>query len=323
MAFNQDVLVNKLLAAGVIARTEIRGRYTVDGETGTFRRNDLIRRFALEVEPNRYLLNSNARRAIETIQLRRAQAAAQARAEQEARTRRRLTQRSYHSGDRSGFAAALESIPVDEDGVRRSFGIEYEVYALNADQEDKLARLLDTLPMHIVEHDGSLDPSGCEIVFAPVGADEYVRIVETLARFVRENDVAMASSYGSSMAGMHTTYGVSNAEATRSDLQIRLNRFAFAVMAAGTQGQIKRLFGRHFGQYRELPQSTTTDTHSNAFSTHGRPQTCWECRLPSWECNPRQMVKFFAATEGAFHHPVNAEDFVKVFEVLGGNTEQI
>lgn len=319
MAFNQDVLVNKLLAEGVIARTPIRGRYTVDGETGTFRRDDLVARFALEVEPNRYALNRNARQA---IRLRRAQAAAQARAAQEARTRRRLNRSYYHHGDRSSFDAALASIPVDADGVRRSFGIEYEIYSLNADQEDKLARLLDTLPTHIVETDGSLGENGCEIVFAPVGAEEYVSIVETLARFIRENNVSMNSSYGSGMAGMHTTYGVSNAEATRSDLQIRLNRFAFTVMAAGTQGQIKRLFGRHFGQYRELPQSTTTDSHPNAFSTHGRPQTCWECRLPSWECNPRQMVKFFAATEGAFHHPVNAEDFVKVFEVLGGDTEQ-
>ena len=180
--------------------------------------------------------------------------------------------------------------------------------------------MLDTLPAHVVERDGSLANTGCEIVFEPVGEVDYINIVNTLANFVRENNVCMQSD-DYSMAGMHTTYGVSNYRAEKSDLQIRLNRFALAVKAVGTQRAIKSLFGRDFGHYRELPTSTTYNTHGNAFSTNGRPRSCWECRLTAWNCNPARMVEFFKATEVAFYRPVQASDFIKVFEALGSNTE--
>ena len=302
---NQDAVVNHLLDRQVITRTGIRGRYNVvDGGLTSYRRNDILQRFAAEVEPYRYVIREEeVRRALNW----------------NTPVRRTIRRNSYHTADRD-YEAALAQIPVDEDGVRRSFGIEYEIYSLTAEQEDKLARLLDTLPAHVTERDGSLSSTGVEIVFMPVGAAQYIEIVKKLAAFVNENGVRMQQDEYS-MAGMHTTYGVSNYTAEKSDLQIRLNRFALAVKAVGTQSAIKRLFGRDFGHYRDLPTSTTYNAHSNAFSTNGRPRSCWECRLPSWKCNPEAMVQFFKATEVAFYRPVEASDFVKVFALLGANTD--
>ena len=34
------------------------------------------------------------------------------------------------------------------------------------------------------------------------------------------------------------------------------------------------------------------------------------------------MVQFFKATEVAFHSPVNKEDFVAVFDIIGGNEDE-
>nr|DAH56622.1 MAG TPA: hypothetical protein [Caudoviricetes sp.] len=298
MAMNQDAVITKLLERGVIARTETRGKYNISRATGTYKRDQILARFAVEIEPYRYVLNENAiRDALNVL--------------------RTISRSGYHGAGRSFVQQALARIVPDADGVVRSFGVEYEIYALNRDQEDKLARLLDTLPAHVCERDGSLDSTGVEIVFAPVGAEEYIRIVNTLKQFVIENNVRM--EMGDRMAGMHTTYGVNNAEASISDLQIRLNRFALAVKAFSTQVKIKEVFGRDFGNYRELPRTLVYNAHGNAFSCNGRPSTCWECRLPSWKANPEKMVEFLRATEGAFHHPVNAEDLMKVFAVMGSD----
>lgn len=319
MAYNQDVIISKLMEQGIIVRQPVRGQYKVLGEAEAIvRRNDILARFAVEVEQDRYTFNwiaiDDVRRAYN-----RANRPAPAPEPEPLRTIRRD---SYHSNgggaDRDGIQEALERIQADEDGVVRSFGIEYEVYRLNGQQEDKLARLLDTLPAHVCERDGSLSSSGVEIVFMPMGAEEFVRTVKTLAQFVRDNNVTMEENRDV-MAGMHITYGVSNPEASKSDLQIRLNRFALAVQAVGTRQKIEALFGRTFGHYRSLPTSTFCQDHSNAFSCNGRPRTCWECRLPNWKCNPEGMVNFFRATEVAFHRPIVAADFMKVFDILGGD----
>ena len=107
----------------------------------------------------------------------------------------------------------------------------------------------------------------------------------------------------------------------KADLQIRLNRLALSVKAVGTQRQIKRLFGRDFGNYRDLPTSTTYDTHSNAFSTHGRTVNCWECRLTDWKCDAERMVEFFNITERAYFGPVGAAAFSRIFDILGADTD--
>lgn len=315
MPVNQDSAINYLISRRIITRTEVRGRYYIrDCGNSTFRRDEILSRFATQPVPGRYIINRTevARATLAT--------GSQPQQPQPEQPRlRTLSRSSYHSQSRN-VEEALARITPDEDGVTRSFGIEYEIYQLTAEQEDKLANLLDTLPAHVVERDASLGSTGCEIVFEPVGKADYINIVNTLANFVRENNVCMQSD-DYSMAGMHTTYGVSNYRAEKSDLQIRLNRFALAVKSVGTQGAIKSLFGRDFGHYRELPTSTTYNTHGNAFSTNGRPRSCWECRLTAWNCNPARMVEFFKATEVAFYRPVQASDFIKVFEALGSNTE--
>lgn len=319
---NEDAIINKLISRGVITRSEyIRGRYTIiDGGQTTYRRPAIMARFAVRVSEGRFRLNiEEVNRALQAGR-------PIPQPEPERPVLRRINRQGYHSGSRN-IESALARIQPDADGVVRSFGIEYEVYALTAEQEDKLANLLDTLPAHVTERDGSLDSTGVEIVFDPVGADDYIRIVRTLGNFVRENNVQMNAPFNPDrMAGMHTTYGVSNYEASKEDLQIRLNRFALSVKAVGTQQQIKQMFGRDFGHYRELPGQNDThnallyNTHGNAFSCNGRPRSCWECRLLAWNCDPARMVEFFRATESAFHRPVNAADFNKVFELLGSDT---
>lgn len=323
---NQDVIINRLLGYGVIERLAVRGHYKVFGEPGMVRRDAILARFAEEVAPGDFVIRQDAVLAIR-IRIRDAgRTAAQAAAPEPLR---RLSRRSYHStgggAERTGISEALARIPLDEDGVRRSFGIEYEIYDLNAAQEDKVARALDNLPAHVVETDGSLGDNGCEIVFLPVGAADFVRIVRTLAEVVRDNRISMTRNGASDeyyMAGMHITYGVNNSTVSRNDLQIRLNRLALAVKAVGTRPQIKTMFGRDFGHYRVLPNSTTVNDHTNAFSTHGRPSNCWECRLASWGCDADRMVKFFRATEAVFNRPVQAQDFMKVFELLGADTSE-
>ena len=330
MSVNQDTIIARLVENGIIIRQATRGWYKVFGEEQLVRRPDILVRFAVETAPGRYLMNDGQVAQVRgRIFAQRNQTASDAavRNEEGRHILRTINRDGYHQNgsgsNRAGVQEALEQIPFDEDGVRRSFGIEYEVYDLTEEQEDKLARMLDTMPAHHTERDGSLGRRGVEIIFMPVGAAKFIEIVTTLAQFVSENNVTMdADSNGIVMAGMHITYGVSNSEATRSDLQIRLNRFALAVKSIGTVRQIKSLFGRDFGRYRELPQTTTTSAHSNAFSTAGRPSSCWECRLPSWQCDPTRMVQFFKATEVAFHRPVRKEDFVAVFDIIGGNEDE-
>ena len=298
---NQDAVINKLLQLGVISRTETRGKYSVKKQAWWKKRDWILAHFAIEVSDFRYVLNvdaiNEALRELRTIQ-----------------------RACYHTGGRNFVDSALRAIPADEDGVVRSFGIEYEIYSLTPEQEDKLAYLLDTMPEHVTERDGSLSNNGVEIIFAPVSREKYIWIVNTMKQFIIDNEIEM-SRYDRE-AGMHTTYGVSNSAATRNDMQIRLNRFALAVKASSTQGAIRALFGRDFGHYRELPSSLNSMEHSNAFSCNGRPNTCWECRLPNWRCDPEKMADFFKLTEAVFHRPVNGNDFMKVFELLGSTTAE-
>ena len=324
---NQDTLINKLLQLDVIKRSYRRGYYYIRGEGYTRRKRDyIIGKFAAETAPYRYCILMPVVEAAQSCSW-------SAATFTDSPVIRTLSRNTYHSdrrqlGQRDFVEEALANIAPDEDGIKRSFGIEYEIYALTPEQEDKLARLLDTMPKHIVERDGSLAGSGAEIVFAPVDAATFISTVKKLADFVRENNVAMKSEWGTAMAGMHTTYGVSNSTATRSDLQIRLNRMALAVKSAATRDAIRRLFGRDFGHYRELPGQTSDEnalaynSHRNAFSINGRPTSCWENRLLAWNCDSEKIVEFFKATEFVFNRPVKASDFMKVFEILGSNADE-
>lgn len=307
---NQDLVINKLVERRVIERAATRGQYYIAGEPRniTFKRNAILSRFAIEVEPYKYILNEQEIVA----------------AIGGPRPTRTLTILSYgssnHGAQDEKVARALNLIERDADGVRRSFGLEYEIYTMTREQQSDLAYLLDTLPAHEVHSDGSLGVGGVEVVFYPVGAAKYIETVNKLNEFVRSHNIRMERDDLGNGAGMHTTYGVDNFEATKADLQIRLNRIALAVKSVGTQRAIKELFGRDFGNYRELPTSTTYNAHGNAFSTNGRPSCCWECRILSWRCKVEKVVEFLKATEFAFHRPFEAQDFAKVFEILGSNT---
>lgn len=324
---NQDSAINHLLNAGVIERTLIRGRYFIaDVDAGsltrrTFRRDNILTRFAVEQPATRYTIDRNAVRAcLENAQAG-VQGATAAAATTPPQARRTIQRYPYHRAPRRPIGEYLARIQPDADGVVRSFGIEYEVYSLNSDQEDKLARLLDTLPDHINEMDGSLGNNGVEIIFYPVGAADFIHIIKTLGQFIIDNNVPMGDYNNRSMAGMHITYGVSNSTTTRHDLQIRLNRIAFTVAAVATQVQIRKMFGRTFGNYRSIPASTTFSNHSNAFSNAGRHENCWECRLPAWNCEPEKMIEFFRATEFAFHRPYKVEDMLTIVNLFG--TEEV
>lgn len=41
----------------------------------------------------------------------------------------------------------------------------------------------------------------------------------------------------------------------------------------------------------------------------------------TWKADPQKIVDFFAATEFVFNRPVEASDFMKVFELLGADTD--
>lgn len=238
--------------------------------------------------------------------------------------RRTITRNSYHSSGqgvfRSGVDSALSAIPFDSDGVRRSYGLEYEIYALNDEQEDKLARLLDTLPAHTTERDGSLSGSGVEIVFLPLGEHQLKDTWAKLTAFVQENRVDMQRT------GAHITYGVSNAHTSVSDLQIRLNRVALAVKAVSSQGSIKRVFGRdftHMGMtpnYCQLPCSTTFSAHSNAFNA-ARGDSAYECRLCNWRGDIDKIVEFMKKTEFVFTRPFAGPDLVNIYTLMGSNAQ--
>lgn len=235
-----------------------------------------------------------------------------------ARVLRRITRDSYHSSGsgtgRTGVREALEAIPMDEDGVRRSFGLEFEIYRLSREQEDQLARLLDTMPRHFTERDGSLSESGVEIIFLPLSREKVIEVFNTLKNFCRDNRVEMDGT------GAHITYGVSNAHVTDSDLQIRINRIALAVKAACTQGAIKRVFGRDFTGYASLPRSTTERGHSNAWSA-SRGNSAYELRLCNWQGNIEKMTEFMVKTEFVFNRTFTAQDFVNIFNIMGAEIE--
>ena len=338
MTVNSDGIINRLLNAGVIIRGDRRGYYRMyqsDGSTGYLvSRERVLSEFAREVEYGRYQMREE--RFNEGVRFSRiarnttlgAFIAAQNAAEAARPVLRTIRRNGYHINgggiNRDGLDLALEAIPYDADGYRRSYGLEWEVYSLTPTQEDKLANLLDTLPPHVVERDASLGATGLEIVFMPMSAAEYIDTFTKLKRFTLDNNVAM--NMGDSMAGAHTTFGMQKeggmAYPAQVDLQIRLNRLALAVKSVGTQRAIASLFGRDFMSYATLPQSRLARVDRyQAFNTQGRGNKCWELRLMTWKADPQKIVDFFAATEFVFNRPVEASDFMKVFELLGADTD--
>lgn len=258
------------------------------------------------------------------------------------RPRRTLTRGYYHQygngTSRHGLQAALNRIAADSDGVKRSFGVEYEIYRLTPEQESDLCYLLDDLPPCKPEHDGSLSTNGVELVFDPVGKEDYIRIVRTLRTFIDEHGIYMLDDTTGQGAGMHTTYGVSNSHARTTDtirvsgctvplIQARLNRVSSLMKVCATKQQIKDVFGRYFTSYAQSSFSQGEDSylrynnHSNSMSINGRAPvndvyTCWEFRLPCYKCDPEKVVDFFKATEWVFHHTMHTEDVTAMLNVL-------
>lgn len=298
---NSDVFINRLLVVGAIERVR-RGWYIIPrrGDGREYNRSDIHRMFGYEVAPGRYIFK---RDVVEAMR--------QGSATQQRRIRT-IDRRGYHTQDRN-VEEALQRIPFDADGVRRSYGIEYEINALTREQESELAYLLDTLPPHVTERDGSLFDSGVEIIFEPMPKELAIETVKTLRKFVEENSVDMRGT------GMHITFGVSNSEVSENDLVIRTNRLALAVKAVGTQRAIIELFGRDFTDYARLPHSLTTTVRHRAFNV--RSYDAWECRLVNWKCNIEKVMKFFDIAEVLFHRPFEAQDFIKVFELLSAGTQ--
>lgn len=234
---------------------------------------------------------------------------------------RTIRRDGYHwNGDgtaRNGIFEALAAIPTDEDGVKRSFGLEWEIYSLSPEQEDKLARLLDTLPPHFTERDGSLSGRGVEIIFLPLGEEKIKEVWMKLQEFCINERVDMGNT------GAHLTYGVSNTEILNlNDLTIRLNRIALAVKAASSQRAIKEVFGRDFTGYAHLPNSSGNvllqREHSMAWST-SRGDGAYELRLCNWKGDIYKIVEFMKATEFVFHRAFTANDFINIFRVMGSN----
>ena len=228
---------------------------------------------------------------------------------------RRIRRGAYHStgsGEtRLGVGDALAAIPLDSDGVRRSFGFEWEINALSPVQEDALARLLDTLPTHVAERDGSLSSTGVDLVFMPMSKATLIRTFKTLQSFCRDNNVDMDRT------GAHLTYGVSNSSVVRvQDLQVRLNRVALAVKACAIKRNIEKVFGRDFTGYAHLPSDTTTSDHSNAWNA-SRGTDAYELRLCSWRGDIEKIVEFVIATESVFQRPFNRSDFLRIFDIMG------
>lgn len=310
---NQDVVINRLLEKGIIVRAR-RGWYYLEvmedehlgAQPTLYNRSQLLDLFTIEVAPERYtFLEAMIERFTPEVP------AGFTRVVE--RPMRTIHRNRYHSTDRNIYNA-LERIERDVDGVRRSYGIEYEINRLNAEQESELAYLLDTLPPHQTERDGSLSDSGVEIIFEPVGRETAIDIVKTLGAFVEEHRVNMNNT------GMHITFGVDNSEASYRDLVIRTNRLALAVKAAGTQTSIVELFGRDFTSYAELPgRDLRHDPRHRAFNV--RNSSCWEARLVSWNCNIDKVMEFFDIAEVLFHRPFEGTDFIKVFELLGSNVD--
>lgn len=306
-AVNQDTIIYRLLADGVIIKDPLRrGHYTVRGEDEDVRRIDIVSRFCQEVAPGRYYILEDK---VQEVLGRRI-----------ARPLRYLAIDSYgdsNHGDQNYWVRqALLSIPNDADGIRRSFGLEFEIYELPTEQDTSdLAYLLDELPAHTCNHDGSLSSSGVEVVFAPMSADDYIRTVKTLRQFVEDHGIEMQDGdYG---AGMHTTYGVSNTESTKEDMQIRLSRIGLMIKASMTRRQIIDKFGRDFGNYRLLPNANLSNfSHSLALSMNGRPNCCWEFRLPNYKADPEFLVNFFKVTEWIFHRPATGKDMYNLFNLL-------
>ncbi len=297
---NQDTFINRLLVVGAIERVR-RGWYSIPvTETGAlYRRDDILEIFGEEVAPGRHVFKRD-------VVARYRQGASASR-----RRTRTINRYRYQSQNRNVYDA-LERIAFDEDGVRRSYGIEYEIYSLNREQESELAYLLDTLPPHVTERDGSLSSTGVEIVFEPMNKELAIRTVKALRKFVDDNSVEMGGT------GMHITFGVSNSEVSESDLVVRTNRLALAVKSVGTQSAIRELFGRDFTDYARLPQSTVDRQRYRAFNVRNR--NAWEARLVKYNCNIEKVMKFFEVAEVLFHRPFEAQDFMKVFELLGADT---
>lgn len=320
-----QVATNKLIQEGTIERVRVNRyrilessrsrrarRYFDWSETHLYTRNDILQIFCIaRLDIGEYTWRYFSQHTqVQTVEVSQQSATIL----QQTRLRR-LDRDMYHHGtNRDRFGAQYDLISADSDGVVRSYGLEWEIYSLNEEQEDKLVRLLETLPLHVTERDASLGGTGVEIVFAPLSEAEYKATWKKLQDFCRQESIEMGGT------GAHTTYGVSDSAVSVDDLQIRLNRIALSVKACALQSSIKKVFGRDFTSYAALPMSTTYRQHSNAWSA-SRGNTAYELRLCNWKGDVDKIVEFMKATEFIFHRPFTANDFIKIFNIMGSDCE--
>lgn len=295
----RTAVVNRLVALGIIRKVD-RGVYTIvsEGFGNRYSRANIIARFAVNHPVEGYFLSS----AVRDISATPSPAAS--------RPLRTITRYGYRSQERN-ILEALRRLDVDADGRKRSYGLEYEIYSLTRSQESKLAYLLDTLPPHVTERDGSLSSSGVEIVFEPMSEKDLRSTVEALGNLVREEGIEMNG------AGMHITVGLTGTDTYRQDLVIRMNRLALAVKSVALQERIREVFGRDFTGYARLPENLNDTNRYRAFNV--RNESAWECRLVQWNANMDKLMDFFKIAEPLFDRPFEAADFMKLFELFGSN----
>jgi len=289
--------------------------YTVEGTSGSFRNMDAATAsFHINADVVRTTLTSilNATGAMPTPEAPRPRL-------------RTLSRRGYHSAPRD-YASALDRIVNDEDGVKRSFGLEWEINGMSEQDEHDLAVMLDTMPAHVCENDSSLHGNrSVELVFMPMGRAAYIDTFTKLQTFCSRTSVSMQGT------GAHTTYGVSNSTSDRNDIQIRLNRAALAIASITGYRAMQNLFGRHFTSYASLPGTDSgygggsnnpvlANNHRNAFSINGRPgNSMWECRLMSHKGDCTRLADMFKALEFVFHTHMTPVHFGKIFEFMGAD----
>lgn len=216
---------------------------------------------------------------------------------------KKLHKMSYQSQARN-VEQAISRIQADNDNVKRTFGLEWEIYSLTAQQEHNLCNLLETLPAHCTESDGSLSSSGVEIVFEPMNKTTFLTVWNKLKEFTNQHNIDMNGT------GAHITYGVSNSTVEQSDLNIRLNRIGTAIHSVLQQSEIREIFGRLPNNYAALTLNVT-DTNKYRFAK-ARNANCFELRLVNHAANITKVMTLLSAMELAFNSRFGKESFIAI-----------
>lgn len=242
-------------------------------------------------------------------------------------TYKRMYRGEYHSISRKKFDDYLNAIPYDSDDIRRSYGLEYEIYHLNEWQTHCLTLLTPILPYHIVEKDGSLGYTGLEMIFAPMDREYLKATVNILHKFVKLLNIDMQNT------GMHITYGLKYKDndkqqlaedegtsyqfsSSTNNIQLRLNRLIFTLCATATHDQLVSIFGRTFNNYALMPSRTSDWGRYLAMTNSNRKGTVFEFRLPKYNCKIDKVVEFLKLTDFVYERGLNKDDLLKIYDFV-------